>query len=402
MSKRPIREHFAMAHATHSDWHMACELVAAQFEGQARTHQLGHLGMVYISGSLQAYSSEILALLRARTGVLNWVGSGAYALAVGSTEYADEPAIAAMLVDVPEAEFQVFSGLNRPPPLDSKTSTGHLAAHCALVHADPMTPELDELVQDMAAKTELGFAFGGLSSRRDANPDEPSFVQIANQTLHGGLSGVMFSSGVSLITRVTQGCMPIAREHTVTRVQQQYVRELNGKPALDVLLEDLGVPESARQSLDGDVLLKHFPRNKLRGGLFAGIVNSSEPTKRSVPADMSMRQVLGIDPVSRIVVISEGAQEGERLTFCTRDEDSTRRDLVRACAEIREELDGSNKKIRGAHWVSCVARVGAVRSELEIISEQLGDISLIGFYANGEIARDRLFAYTGVLTVFTD
>jgi small ligand-binding sensory domain FIST len=402
MSERPARQQFAMAHATHSDWHLACELVAAQFEGQARTHQLGQLGMVYISGSLQAHSADILALLRARTGVLNWVGSGAYAVAIGSTEYADEPAIAAMLADVPETEFQVFSGLNRPPALDAKTSTGHWAAHCALVHADPMTPELNELVQDMAAKTELGFAFGGLSSRRDANPDDPNFVQIANHTLHGGLSGVMFSSGVHLITRVTQGCMPIAREHAVTRVQQQYIRELNGRPALDVLLEDLDVPEPARQSLDGNILLKHFPRNKLRGGLFAGVVNTAEPTKRSVPADMSMRQVLGIDPVSRIVVLSEAAQVGQRLTFCTRDEDSTRRDLVRACAEIREELDASEKKIRGAHWVSCVARAGAVRSELEVISEQLGEISLIGFYANGEIARDRLFAYTGVLTVFTD
>jgi small ligand-binding sensory domain FIST len=31
----------------------------------------------------------------------------------------------------------------------------------------------------------------------------------------------------------------------------------------------------------------------------------------------------------------------------------------------------------------------------------LGDFPLVGFYANGEISRDRLYRYTGVLTLFT-
>ena len=39
--------------------------------------------------------------------------------------------------------------------------------------------------------------------------------------------------------------------------------------------------------------------------------------------------------------------------------------------------------------------------ETGLIRESLGDFPLIGFFANGEISRDRLYGHTGVLTLFT-
>ena len=35
-----------------------------------------------------------------------------------------------------------------------------------------------------------------------------------------------------------------------------------------------------------------------------------------------------------------------------------------------------------------------------IIQSVLGDIPMIGFYANGEVAGDRIYGYTGVLALF--
>ena len=56
-------------------------------------------------------------------------------------------------------------------------------------------------------------------------------------------------------------------------------------------------------------------------------------------------------------------------------------------------------------YVSCVARGAALFGELGVetglIRETLGDFPLIGFFANGEISRDRLYGHTGVLTLFT-
>jgi small ligand-binding sensory domain FIST len=37
---------------------------------------------------------------------------------------------------------------------------------------------------------------------------------------------------------------------------------------------------------------------------------------------------------------------------------------------------------------------------MEILTHALGDIPLVGFFAGGEIARQHLYGYTGVLTVF--
>jgi small ligand-binding sensory domain FIST len=34
------------------------------------------------------------------------------------------------------------------------------------------------------------------------------------------------------------------------------------------------------------------------------------------------------------------------------------------------------------------------------VREILGEVPLVGFFGNGEISRDRIYGYTGVLTLF--
>jgi small ligand-binding sensory domain FIST len=55
-------------------------------------------------------------------------------------------------------------------------------------------------------------------------------------------------------------------------------------------------------------------------------------------------------------------------------------------------------------YISCVARGAALFGdpgvETALIREGLGEFPLIGFFANGEISRDRLYGHTGVLTLF--
>ena len=58
-----------------------------------------------------------------------------------------------------------------------------------------------------------------------------------------------------------------------------------------------------------------------------------------------------------------------------------------------------------ASAASCIARgmalFGDTGVETGLIRETLGEFPLIGFFANGEISRDRLYGHTGVLTLFT-
>ena len=59
---------------------------------------------------------------------------------------------------------------------------------------------------------------------------------------------------------------------------------------------------------------------------------------------------------------------------------------------------------RGGLYYSCLGRgvalFGDDSAELKMIQETLGDFPLVGFFANGEIFNQRLYGYTGVLTLF--
>ena len=44
---------------------------------------------------------------------------------------------------------------------------------------------------------------------------------------------------------------------------------------------------------------------------------------------------------------------------------------------------------------------GARGAELGLVRDVLGDLPLVGFFCAGEISHDRLYGYTGVLTLFS-
>ena len=138
-----------------------------------------------------------------------------------------------------------------------------------------------------------------------------------------------------------------------------------------------------------------------------------------------MRHLIGLDVARRGIAIGDIAEPGMRLAFCSRNAAAARRDLMRICAEIREETEPealplataealknagpgepapAQTGIAGAIYVSCAGRggphFGAPSAELAIVRHALGDVPLVGFFAAGEIARHHVYGYTGVLTVF--
>ena len=135
---------------------------------------------------------------------------------------------------------------------------------------------------------------------------------------------------------------------------------------------------------------------------------------------MRVRHLIGLDPGRQAVAVADRVEPGMRLAFCGRDVQAARRDLVRICAEIRDELESTDTvaetvgaapasapapRILGAVYVSCAGRggphFGGPSAELKIIQHALGDVPLVGWFAGGEVARRHLYGYTGVLTVFT-
>ena len=220
---------FLHGHATHPDWRFALGLAGAQIEAQraARPGFAPTLGWVYLTEPYAAHAQALLDdLHRAWPGVA-WVGGVGVGVCASGVEYFDEPALVLMLADLPREHFRLFSG--------QKPLGGSFAAHVAQVHADPRTPELAELLADLAERTRTGYLFGGLASARTRT------LHIADAVLEGGLSGVAFDAAVPLVSRVTQGCQPVGPARLITSANGNAIETLDDRPALDCLLEDLGM-----------------------------------------------------------------------------------------------------------------------------------------------------------------
>ena len=390
---------FVIGHASHPDAHGALALVAAQIDAQIDARHaerqpawLATLGWIYLTDKLALHADALLAELQQRWPGVHWVGNVGVGVLVSGVEYLDEPALVLMLSDLPRESFQVFNG-RQPLPAGW--------AHSALVHADPATHDLPELITELAGRTRSGYLFGGLTASRSRR------LHIADGVFEGGLSGVGFAPGPApawrLVSRVTQGCQPLGPARHITAAERNLVLQLDGQPALPLLLAELGVslqqPQAALAALRNTLvgLTDGADAVLSRGGQFG--------------ADTRVRHLIGIDPLRQGIAFAEQTGVGQQLTFCRRDVAAARRDLVRICAEIRDEVDAeveldseATPRIVGAVYVSCSGRggphFGAPSAEAQIVQHALGDVPLVGFFAGGEIAHHHLFGYTGVLTVF--
>lgn len=391
---------FLVGHATHPDWRAALALAAAQVNAQAAAHatEPASLGFVYFTDHYGPHAAALYAELRERWPGVAWVGCVGVGVSAGGVEYIDEPALALMLAALPASRFEVFSGARK---------LERVAPYTALVHADPATPDLPELITEMSDRTATGYLFGGLASSRTG------CHHIADGVWQGGLSGVAFSREVALISRVTQGCQPIGPTREVTACERNIVTHLDGQPAMPCLLRDLGLQDLAD------------PRAAL-ARLRATLVGLTDAGRAALAlggqfgADTKVRHIVGLDPAREAVAVADLVEPGMRLAFCQRDVVAARRDLVRICSEIRDEVEtqaespqlqavpapaDASARIRGAIYVSCTGRggphFGGPSAELKSIQHALGDVPLVGFFAAGEIARHHLYGYTGVLTVFS-
>jgi small ligand-binding sensory domain FIST len=403
---------FLVGHATHPDWRGALALAAAQVEARRAEHEASargplSLGFVYFTDHFAGDADALVAELRRRWPGVAWVGSVGVGVAAMGVEYFDEPALVLMLAALPAGRFEVFSGarkLQRVQPFS------------ALVHADPATPDLTELIGEMSDRVSSGYLFGGLAASRSGA------VHVADGAWRGGLSGVAFTRDVALVSRVTQGSQPLGPVRRVTAAERNLVLALDGEPALPCLLRDLGL---------ADLSTPRTALNKLRATLVA--LADADAVMLGRPGqfgpDTRVRHLVGLDPARDAVAVADTVEPGMSLVFCQRDMQAARRDLVRICAEIRDEVESAQepawadgaahtpdaggaepaRRIAGAIYVSCAGRggphFGGPSAELQIVQHALSgggpEVPLVGFFAGGEIARHHVYGYTGVLTVFT-
>ena len=372
-----VEPQFALAHARGpqgAEWGRLAFDCTAQLGDLAGT---ANLGFLYVTDALAADLPAIVAFLKRTTSIADWVGSIGIGVLAGADEYFDEPAMALLAAQLPPDGHRLFAG--SPDEPDMRETAGwaaRIGAPVGIVHADPRMPDLPGAVETLARDT-ASFLIGGLTSSRGA------MDQVAARVVRGGLSGVLLAPGMTVLSGLTQGCSPIGPARTVTAGRENVVFEIDDRSALDVFKEDIG-----------EVLARRLEQ-------VGGTIHVAFPVAGSDTGDYVVRNLIGIDPARGWLAVAGEITVGEPMLFVRRDRDAAERDLVRMLAGLRRRLSGPP---RAGLYFSCIARgrnlFGPNSAELAIIRRELGDVPLAGLFCNGEISRDRLYSYTGVLALF--
>jgi small ligand-binding sensory domain FIST len=373
---------FKVVHSEAEDWVQAAKKCADEF---CQSNDAYTLGFIYVTDNLAENLASILTYLRKETGIQHWVGSvgvGICAVAsnnrYGSAEYFDQGAMAVMAMALPTNTFQVLPTIEskfEELPSETLNWIDESGSLFGVVHGDPANVLVPSLIEELTAKTS-GFLVGGLTSSRTQS------YQVADQVTSGGLSGVMFSPSLEVVTCLSQGCVPLEGSHLISDSIDNIVIGLDGRAALEVFKEDIG------EELVAD--LAQVP----------GLVHAALPIEGSDTGDYLVRPLVGIDDERGWLAIGEHVETGQRIFFVRRDPLSAEIDMRNRLENLKKRF---GKKPRAALYYTCVGRgpsmFGIEGHELSIIEDVFSDVPLIGFFGNGEISYNRLYGYTGVLTL---
>jgi small ligand-binding sensory domain FIST len=364
------------AHSAADNWLQAASECASLLE-DARD---ANLGFVYASDAFAPELRGILRFLRDATGVEHWSGSVGVGVCGTGREFHEQPALSVMVGRFPAGSFHVFDTVSTDTgPLLTQHGEWLRAADArfGIIHGDPRNRRLPQLIEAVAAAANDGFLVGGLTSTRSV------YAQVADEVTEGGVSGVLFSPDVSVATTLTQSCALFGATHEITGCDGNVIMTLGGKPALDVFYDEIG-----------DILARDLQRA-------ARYVAAALLVPGSDTRDYLVRNLVGVDPRTRLIAIGDSVHNGQLMQFCRRDPNNAMEDMERMLRELKDRVPNPP---RGAVYYSCLGRgremFGEDSAEMLAIQRAFGDLPVTGFFCNGEISHNRLYGYTGVLTLF--
>ena len=217
-------------------------------------------------------------------------------------------------------------------------------------------------------------------------------LYLADKIYDNGLIGIALSGDIELDTIVAQGCRPIGKPMKITECQDTLLKEIDGKPTLEVL-----------QALNET--LSDSDKKLLQTSLFLGIeMNPMKDDPKQ--GDFLIRNLMGVDRESGALAIGALLRTGQLVQFHLRDKKMSAEDLD--VMLTRYQSIGQTENARGALLFSCLGRgkylYGEANHDTNMFRNKLGEIPLGGFFCNGEIgpvgSTTFLHGYTSSFGIF--
>ncbi len=314
----------------------------------------------------------------------------------GAREVERSPAVALAVGSLPDVTVTPFSLQAADFP-----QSGDTDAWCRLLGLesrspvsllllpDPFSFEAEPTLDRLDAAFPATTIVGGLAS--GATQPGESALFVGNATLRSGMVGVALDGSLRVDSVVAQGCRPIGDPMFVTGSERNLVRQLDGRPAFEVLKELVDTLPPADLEL-------------ARHSLFVGLVMRRNREQYG-PGDFLIRNLIGVDAESGVVGVGGLVEDGAVLQFHLRDAATSAEDLGRMLGQYESQVDSTPS---AALLFSCLGRgvglYGRADHDTGMVRERFGDIPVGGFFCNGEIGpvqgRTYLHGYTSSFAMF--
>lgn len=303
------------------------------------------------------------------------IGCTAESVAGADQEVEASPGMVAWGIELPGVsveprrltyEGQTFVGWEPLSGVDE--AGGERPALIAL--GDPHSFPVDAFLKTMKEDAPGLRVVGGMASASQV--PRGNYLVIDDEVFRDGAVAVGLTGPVRLSAVVSQGCRPVGRPMIVTKADQNLIRELGRRPALEVLREMFEeLPEDDQQLI--------------QAGLHIGrVINEYQETFGR--GDFLIRNVLGADEAGGIAV-TDLIRVGQTVQFHVRDAASAHDDLTRLLDSLR--LDNPSSKFLGGLLFTCNGRGSRLFDvpdhDIATVHDRLGPVPVAGFFAMGEI-----------------
>lgn len=209
------------------------------------------------------------------------------------------------------------------------------------------------------------------------------------------ISGLMIYGSYTYKIGITQGCQPVGVPCIITKATNNMIFELDGQPAFEVLKSQvpLRILESGRE---------------LTRLLFIGLPIDPYQTEFA-DGEYLVRNLMGIIPETGLISVAANVKEGQIMTFAVRHPIMAREDLKQMVERLASSKE-PDRPFKFGLYFNCCARGSSLYGyqgiDTAYINHILGDIPIIGFFGNSELAplkgTNYLFTYTGALVLISE
>jgi len=355
------------------------------------------LGLVFITPDLFDQAEEILDVLRLHGRIPLLAGCSGAGLVHGGEEREGESGVVLGLYHLPGAVLKArhitaeeVDSIGDPLEWRTRMGLGMGAPNGWLVFATPFDLNGEAWLRQWNTAFPGVPAIGGLAG----GPFSPPRTQVyIDGTVHeAGLVALSVSGAVRLETVVSQGCTPIGDSWTITRADRNFILGIGNRPAYSILVETFN-------GLSADEQVKSH------NNLFIGLA-SDEYHEEFHVGDFLIRNLVGADPGSGVLAVGAQPRAGQTIQFHRRDAQAAGMELAHLLSRARERI--GSRPVYGACVCLCNGRgvrmFGRPNHDAALIQEQVGPLTVAGFFGNGELgpigSRNFLHGYTASLGIF--